>query len=291
MLFIFIPGTFIARGQVSKYPFRFSLYHNSASFVNPAAAGCNSDRELNLGSQQMFGAISHVSAHYFTFNIRIRQYKTDEPYSSIGIVLYNDREGKYLNRSRFYGSYTWHASVSRTLQFSAGFYVGGMNYSVKGTPLSGDGSDIKADGAVGVSLFSETFYVDMAFGQIFNSKVQPLEEITVLTPMINFSAYRVFSFQDGFRLVPSVSTRIPFNDGTDRNNKILTDVNLLFDMDQKLLFSAGIHNNTMMALAAGLSHLKISTGELGIMISYAFPALKRASIKTNFGEIGLNYYF
>jgi len=239
----------------------------------------------------MFGAISHISASYFSFHMRFQPVEQGKPFSSAGIILYNDKEGKYLNRSRFYVSYAWHASLSRKLQFSAGLSVGGMNYSVEGTPLSGDGSDTKVDGAVGISFYSDAFHVGLSFGQIFNSKVQPLEEITVLSPFINMYANRKFLFNENFLFSPSFTARIPFiNESGDKLNPLF-DMNLLIELRKKLLISSGIHNNSMMIIAAGIKGLSISHGELGIMVSYAFPGLRKTLIRTNYGEIGIHYSF
>jgi hypothetical protein len=276
--------------QVSKFPVRFSLFSNCYSFLNPANAGCNASHELTVGNQRMFGAINHVSASYATFHMRLQPGLRNKPFSSAGIILYNDREGKYLNRSRFYISYAWHASLSEKLMFSAGLYVGGMNYSVKGTPLSGDGSDTKADGAVGVSFYTQLFHTDLAFGQIFNSKVQPLEEITVLSPMINVSSERKFMLKD-VCLTPSVAARIPITNQSAGANNFLFDFNLCLELRKTLLLSAGVHNNSSLAFAAGISRLETLSGRLGIMLSYAFPAFRGKTIKSNIGEIGINYFF
>jgi hypothetical protein len=239
----------------------------------------------------MLGAISHVTASYVTFHLRLQPGELNKPFSSVGVILYNDREGKYLNRSRFYASYAWHASISRSIKFSAGLYVGGMNYAVKGTPLSGDGSDTKADGAVGINFYSDVFHADISIGQLFNSKVQPLEEVTVLSPMINFSAHRTFFSEESIMLTPSFSSRISIENETGDKVETLFDINLLLEWRKKLLFSTGIHNNSMMIIATGINRIPISNGELGVMISYSFPAVQNTSIKRNVGEAGINYYF
>jgi hypothetical protein len=277
--------------QVSKYPFRFILSDNCGSFVNPAIAGIRSMRELNFGSQQMLGVVSHVSASYFTFHLRLQHGRMNKPYSSVGAILYNDREGKYLSRSRFYGSYAWHASLSRKFFFSAGLSVGGMNYSVKGTPLSGDGSDTKADGAVGISVYSNTFRVDMSVAQVFNSKVQPLEEVTVLSPVFTIGAYKSIRFDDEFLLVPAASVRIPiYKTGSD-NIGFTYDYSLQAEWRDRFIFSTGIHIKSLLFFAAGIDNLSFYSGHFGIMVSYAFPAFRKSVLKTRLGEAGIRYYF
>jgi hypothetical protein len=281
----------LSQDHVLRYPFRFNLFDNCNSFLNPATAGCHSVYELAFGNQRMFGAINHVSASYFTFHLRLQPEVQNRPFSSIGIILYNDREGKYLNRSRFYVSYAWHASLSHKVMFSAGLNVGGMNYSVKGTPLSGDGSDTKADGAVGVSLYSNTFHAEVSVGQIFNSKVQPLEEVTVLSPMVNMGARKSFAFDENLLLEPSFSIRLPFQRASENDIGPLFDLSIQSVWRDKLLLSSGLHNNSMIFIASGINNISISTGRFGLMIAYAFPAFHKSVLKTRIGEAGINYYF
>ncbi len=286
-----IPVCIYAQNQVTKYPVRFTQYLNCYSFLNPANTCQHTDYELAFGSQQMFGAVSHVSASYFSMAMRIRAGNRAEPFSAVSIFLYNNREGKYLNRTRFYTSYAWHTSLSNRLRFAAGLSVGGMNYSVKGTPLSGNGSDIKADGSVGFSFYYDLFRIDVSVGQVFNSKVQPLEEVTVLAPMMNITALRKFSIDEEYLLTPSFTARIPFQKDYLGNRDPLLDINLMMEFLRRFVISAGIHDNTMALVSAGISRLQIGQGEFGFMISYAFPVLRTSKLKTSFGEIGINYFF
>lgn len=259
--------------------------------MNPATAGSKSDYEFALGNQRMFGAIASVSSSYFIANMRIQHGRPDKPFSSAGVLLYNDSEGKYLNRTRFYASYSWHGNVSQKVKFSAGLLLGGMNYSVKGTALSGNGSDTKADGAAGISFYSDNFHVGISVEQLFNSKVQPLQEITVLSPRANISASKTFFPDEDYRLITSFASAMMFPDGSDSTMNTLTDINILLELKKYLMISAGLHNNTMLVVAAGVNRIQISEGQLGLIISYTFPMLQKALIKTKLGEIGIYYFF
>lgn len=278
-----------AQEQTFRYPCRYTQFTNAATLLNPANAGYLGNYELSFGSQSMFGPVRNVSATYFTMHMRLLHAKKSAPFSMIGGIFYNDNEGKYLRRNRFYVSYAWHASINPKWFFSAGFYVGGMNYIVKGTPLTGDGSDIKVDGAAGISFYTGTFHSDVSVGQLFNSKLQPLEEIIVLAPIMNFSARKTFNSGRTISFTPSFSGMIPlFNNPGDR---LFADINLAVTYKELFFVSAGFHNNYMLAVSTGISNLNSFKGKLGMAISYTVPAFRKSSLATNYGEIGINYWF
>ncbi len=277
--------------QVCKYPYRFSFYSNCNTFVNPAHAACHSRGEIALGNKRMFGTISNISATYFFVNIRIQPENKDKPFSTAGILLYNDSEGKYLNRTRFYACYSWHGNLSHTVKFSAGLFLGGMNYSVKGTALSGNGSDTKMDGSVGINVYNRSFYTGIAVGQVFNSKVQPLEEVTILSPFVNIVASKTFLPGRVYSLKTSIHSTLLLPSGDIDSVKTKNDVNLEFIVKNNFLVSAGIHDNTLMTIGAGFNNLQLTKGQLGIMISYIFPVFHTSAMKRNYGEIGVNYLF
>jgi hypothetical protein len=247
-------------------------------------AGSLGKVEISVENQRLLGNFNNVSTYYFNGNVRIfPKQKLNGPFSVTGILLYNDREGKYLNRTRCYLLYAWHANLTGNMKFSAGFAIGGMNYSVKGTALSGDGSDIKADGSIGMSIYNPTFQTGISIGQIFNSEVQPLEEITVLHPFLNLTAEKKFLINSKLVIVPSTSIRILFENKTS-----LADANLSFLIRNKLFISSGIYNNNKINLCLGINNLLILGGKMNIHISYGYPIL-RNTLNYSFGEIGIGF--
>ena len=146
----------MSQGTINKYPVFFDQYLSALTMINPSASGIRYNYEFNLGNQRLLGNFNNLSSNYFIFNKRWKTYEnTYYPFSSAGIIVYNDREGQYLNRGRFYIQYAWHARLTRKLFFAGGLKLGAVNYLVKGTPLSGNGSDYNVDGGVGFSLYNE----------------------------------------------------------------------------------------------------------------------------------------
>jgi type IX secretion system PorP/SprF family membrane protein len=294
ILLISISHALFLNGQseVVRYPVRFSQYYNSYPLLNPSAIGSLSKIELSFGNKRLLGNFSNISTYYFNANLRISPKKgINKPFSALGVLFYNDREGKYLNRSRFYLIYAWHGNLSQKIKFSGGFQIGGFNYAVKGTPLSGDGSDLKPDAAVGLQIYNSNFHVGISVNQVFNSKVQPLEEITILAPYLNITGDWKYKISEPLLFVPNFAVFIPLSAYEKNANKVLVDFNLNLTINQILFVSAGLHNNDMINISAGLGDILSSEKKLNIQLTYTFPFAKRTNLNTGFLEIGLGYFF
>ena len=280
------------QSEVVRYPVRFSQYYNSYPLLNPSTAGSFSKLELSFGNKRLIGNFSNISSYYFNANLRISPMKEEnKPFSTMGILLYNDREGKYLNRSRFYLIYAWHGNLTQKIKFSGGFQIGGMNYAVKGTPLSGDGSDLKPDAAVGFQIYNHKFHAGISVNQVFNSKVQPLEEITLLAPYLNITGDWKYEISEPLLFTPNIAVFVPLSAYDKNTNNILVDFNLNLTINHILFISAGLHRNDMMNISAGIDDVLSSEKKLNIQLTYTFPFVKRTNLNTGFLEIGLGYFF
>lgn len=278
--------------RIPQYPVRFTQYYTCYSFLNPAMAGTFSTLELSLGNQRLMGNLSKVSSYYLSANYRItRQTNNRKPFSTVGIILYNDREGKYLNRTRFYALYSWHGTIRNDLKLSGGLQIGGMNYSVKGTPLTGDGSDIGPDASVGVQLYNPLFHVGVSVNQVFNSEVQPLEEITQLAPFLNFLGEIKLELSEWLIMKPIVSFQFPIIHRDERYSRNLYDATLLFNIQEKFTIATGIHNNDRLVLTAGLNNLLFTTGNLNVYLSYSFTFKQNTNLSSPLFELGICYLF
>ncbi len=285
-------ATLSAQETIPLYPVRFTQHYNCYSLINPALAGTFARFELSLGNQRMLGNLSKVSTYYLNANYRItRQRNRRKPFSTIGIILYNDREGKYLNRTRFYALYSWHGTIRNELKISGGLQIGGMNYSVKGTPLTGDGSDLKPDASVGIQLYNPLFHLGLSVNQVFNSEVQPLEEIALLAPFLNILGEFKLEASEWLLIKPTLSFHFPLTNNDARYSRNLYDVAILFRLQEKLTIATGIHNSDRIALTAGINNILSSSGILDVYLSYSFVYKQSTNLSTPLFELGVNYAF
>ena len=166
-----------------------------------------------------------------------------------------------------------------------------MNYSVKGTPLTGNGSDLKPDASVGVQLYNPLFHVGFSVRQVFNSEVRPLEEITILAPVANILADVNLNTSEWLVLKSAISFHFPLTKHEKRYNRNYYDAALLFIIQQKMTFSAGVHSNDRLVLSAGLNNLLSASGNLNIFLSYSFVFKKNTNLSSPLLELGVNYLF
>ena len=260
------------------------------SIINPAFTGTAADMEFNMGNQRMLGNLSKISSYYALANYRITGRKhTGGPFSALGISIYNDQEGKYLNRSRIYLNYAWHANILTNTKISGGLSFGAMNYSVKGTPLSGNGSDLRADAAAGIQVYRKSFWLGVSVNQLFNSEVQPLQEITVLAPYMNIMTGIKFELGEKFCVTPSASLRFPLSGVSQLRYRNLYDVNLQVSLLNKIQAGLGFHDNEKMVITLGLENIIPAYGQIDFLLSYAFLVRENSNLSTPLLEIGVVY--
>ena len=205
-------------------------------------------------------------------------------------MFYNDQEGKYLNRSRFYLVYAWHTHIFEETKLSLGLSAGAMNYSVKGTPLSGNGSDINPDAAVGIQVYRKSTWLGLSVNQLFNSEVQPLNEITVLAPYMNISGGSRFSLNNAIELIPTGSFRTSLTDISQQQYKNQLSLNLRMNLFNRLEPGLGLHNNEKLVINLALNNLYPAYGQIGINLSYAFLIRKNTTLDTPLFELGIIFH-
>ena len=284
VLFSLYPCYLYAQVQTVRYPVRFSQYYTCYQLTNPAGIGAYSEFEASAGNKHYLGNFNKISTYYFNGGMRIasKGARINSSFSSIGILVYNDREGKYLNRSRYYAAYAWHGNITKTIKFSAGFHIGAMNYSVKGTPLSGDGSDTSPDGDIGVWFYNKNFHIGVSYNQIFNSKIQPLEEIAALNSFVNIDGSCNFTIAKDIGILPSYSCRIPLKD-----DYYALDFSIGVSYKDKITAIIGVHENKNLINSFEIRNILSNNYPLNLNITYGYP-FTRGGISTSFIELGLS---
>jgi hypothetical protein len=253
-------------------------------------AGTYSDMELSMGNQRMRGNLSKISSYYALANFRIRfNDRYNIPFSALGIIFYNDQEGKYLSRNRLYLTYAWHTKIFRETNISGGLSIGAMNYSVKGTPLSGDGSDIRPDATAGFQVYRKSAYLGISVSQLFNSEVQPLEEITVLSPYINIDGGIKLHAGEKVWIKPTTSIQFPLYDASQLLYRNRFSFNVQMNLLNKFGTGIGLHNNEKMVLNLAVTDIFPWYGQIDLQLCYAFPIRKNSNLSTPLFEIGIVY--
>lgn len=241
---------------------------------------------INTAHKRLLGNFSNLATNYLTIDKQMRaEGRHTYPFSSAGVFLYNDREGQYLNRGRMFIQYAWHAKLTGKVFISGGLKAGGVNYFVKGTPLSGSGSSWKIDGGVGLSLYTEKFYMGLAFDQLFNAELQPIDEITVLAPYMMANVFRKFKLSEKVSLTPNYLIRILSKTGDDLNTQ---SIGIMCDIKNLFHISGGIRTSYGILFAMGMNDLVVGKGSLNVDLSYLVPT-EVSILNISTIEINLKY--
>ena len=249
-------------------------------FINPASIGSTEKIEAILGSKNHIGNFSAISTNFAGVFASIKK-SSQRPFNVIGLRFDNDQEGKYISRFRAYVSYAFHFRVFGNYHLSGGVDLGGLNLSVKGTPSTGDKSEYVPDANSGIWFYNEDFKFGISINQIFNGRLQPYQEISVLHRHLNITAQKTFTISKIFSLKPSFLFRFPSYINYN------ADYSLEFGIVD-FLGGISIRHRMGGAFWLGITQIRIWNGNLEAVLNYNTP-LRRSIVNVSSLEIVCRY--
>lgn len=283
LLFLF----FACHGQETNknYPVQSSQFMYAYSLINPSSIGINSDYEVLMGYQRPVSGFTGLSTYYCNLSFVPYKIRASAKSKNIaGLRFFNDNEGVYINRMRFYGMYAFHTRINSRLSFAGGIEFGGMNFSVKATPTTEGASVFKADANTGIWVYNEKFHFGFSVNQLFNSVFQPIDERTVLPTHLNLTGSYVIVRNDIVELIPHLLITYPYYSTTD----VQAGLHGLFL--EKIIASVSWNHKTSVSAMLGVNDLNIYKSDLNIILSYVTNTGK-AALGINKLEISILYSF
>ena len=280
LLFFFIK--IVGQSYYSYYPVQFSQYMRHYQFINPASIGARSKLETALGSKNNIGNFSNISTYFagVSFSI-LRSSRTGKPFNVIGLKVDTDREGKYIARTRTYVMYAFHFKVFRDYYLSGGVDLGILNMSVQGTPSTGDKSEYVPDANTGIWFYNDNFHFGFSVNQVFNGKLQPYQEVSIMRRHINIVTMKRFEISRLVSISPSILVRYP---SYLNYNADYTVESRIYDF----LGGLSLRHKQGIAFWLGITEIKLAGGKLEAIILYNTP-LKRSIININSLELVCRY--
>ena len=305
-----------AQQQISSLPIPFNQYMRTYAMINPASNGSYAKTEVSVGNQRHGANWSNINTFYFNGCIRLSkdrktavkanvpnfeedtlsEYEEEEDtvmqysdlsnnYHVAGINLTGDKEGTFLNRTGVYAIYAWHTHLSERLMLSAGTSLGVKNYSVGDNYINGGGSAFAPDGSIGLWLYNADFHFGASANQLFNGKLKPIGETTVLTRQYNITAGKLIPLNHFLSIKPSFLVSVAKQNPVSAN---ITIGSLWQDV-----FSATINYKFKNGLTylIGLEKVRIGDSYVKMMFSYYVPVGQFHQLNINTYEITLNYFF
>jgi len=285
IVLFFHTGEVNAQISSMNYPVQFSQFIFSYPMINPASTGAINNNLISLGYQKPVSGFTGLSTYFCNLSFvpyRLSQSSTKK--SIIGARFFNDNEGAFINRSRFYITYAFHASISGNLKLSGGIDFGGMNFAVKATPTTEGASVFRLDAGSGILLYNDRFHAGFSINQLFRSVFQPLDERIILPTYFNISGSYALIYRDNAEIRPHLLVTFPYY----RSVSIQSSVYGLFY--EKFILVAGLNYRKNVSFMFGLHDLHMFDNELDLIFSYSTTVHKAALSITRL-EVSIKYEF
>ncbi len=249
-------------------------------FINPASIGSTTKVEAMLGSKNHIGNFSAISTNFAGVFAAIKK-SSQRPFNVIGLRFDNDQEGKYISRTRAYVTYAFHFRFVGNYYLSGGVDFGGLNLSVKGTPSTGDKSEYVPDANSGIWFYNKDLKFGISINQIFNGRLQPYQEISVLRRHFNITAQKTLKISSIFYLKPSFLFRFP--------SYINYNADYSLELDLADFFGGiSIRHRLGGAFWLGITRIRIGNGNLEAVLNYNTP-LQKSIVNVSSLEIVCRY--
>ena len=278
-------GPVNAQTSSMNYPVQFSQFIFSYPMINPASTGVTNNNSISLGYQKPVSGFTGISTYYF--NLCFVPYRTERAKTNksiIGARFFNDNEGAFINRSRFYLTYAFHTALTGNLKLSGGIDLGAMNFTVKATPTTEGASVYRIDAGSGVWLYNDRFHAGISVGQIFRSVFQPLDERIILPAYISISGSYAIIDRDEVIIRPHLLVTYPYYSTANIQASVY---GLFFD---RLIAVAGLNYGRNVSFMFGLNDIQIFSNGLDIILSYS-TTVHKASLSITRLEVSINYEF
>ncbi|MCC6370042.1 MAG: PorP/SprF family type IX secretion system membrane protein [Bacteroidia bacterium] len=264
----------------------YTQYAFNKAGLNPAASGTEINQEIFYAigvNRQWIGFANAPKQNFVNFSYTIKPPRSYRYWQNAGVYVENDDSG-LLSYDNFYGSYTFHLLLRKTMVASFGVYAGMRSFS---RSLSGgfDPSDPAVaknkttiytlpDIIPGFRLSDKKFFMDVSIRQLTVYKMQDFKGRRIgspsrLKPSIYFDYGRKISLSDYLLMMPSFAVNLPVI------GPPLVDANVMFFYSNT--FGAGISLRNLSSASAIVQVRFYKSLSLGVAYSYPLGALRQTA--------------
>jgi len=168
----------------------YSLYTFNSFNINPAVATANNYYTAQINNRYQFIGIENAP---ITATLNVYGPSKTMP-MAWGGTIFNDSQGA-LGKFGVYGSYAYELPLTADIDLSMGLHAGVIQYTVDMTKVKfldeetrideNTYTSIKPDATLGFYAHSKDYFVGLSFDQLFNNKIQIIEDTLVVneTPL------------------------------------------------------------------------------------------------------------
>ena len=273
----------MAQPEVTGLPGQWAQYMQVLPLTNPASAGAEGRIEVNIGNQRALGLWRNNQAYFANANIKLGAALKTNRYHMLGAAFVGEKEGRYLHRNRAYLIYAYHLAIRDAWYLSAGAGLGMANFVAAANDFNGGGAAMAPDGNVGMWLRSDKSYIGLAHHQIFQSRLSPIWETTVLQ--------RHWTLVMGHSFVTThwLDIKLGAHARLVPRRKMDLDVNTSFVIKELVLAGANYRHHKGLGFMLGLEKIQVANSVVKGVFSYHFPMFSYKNSNIQYIEITLKY--
>jgi len=245
--------------------------------------GKDSAVEFNTGNKSLLGAFNGVRTFYAYGNVQLNARKVRGTKQVLGLLVINDREGSFINRSRLALMYAIHVPISQRATLNAGLAAGFINYFYKASNISAGGSAFAPNVDVGLWIHRPDFNIGISANQVIPSQLAPVDFVYTIDRFYNFNIDKSFSLGPYFSLTPCLVFR------WQSEEYYTGDVGLIATIQDNLILALAYKYEQGASVSGGLEKVKLGPHILKMMFSYFSPIGNKTSYNPNAYEISLGF--
>lgn len=261
----------------------FNQFFQNYTALNPASNDSVGKFQLNLGNRTFTGLFEGVNRVYADASLKINHSNTQ--YSKFGVLINRFNDGEYINRTKAYSRYSWTTRLNSKSSISGGLAIGVVNYTFMPSQAGGGGSSTTTDGNIGVWYLRKKFQFGLSYQQMLQTKITPIYQQFILSPMINFNAIHYYVFNPFIKLTTHAFVNYQ---NSDYYNIQIAPVFLFYNN-----FEAGVnaHYQKGYSVLLGVKSISIGIGTIKVMGSYLIRTSQFSNSSDNVFELSAGYSF
>jgi len=273
-----------AVAQVDVFPKHFGQVMLVRQLLNPAMANMEQATNLTFSNRFYTGAFRQIDNLYFIGNVNLNGKDSARNVSSIGLKFANEKAGEFVERPKYYVSYSFRTRLTDEYWLGLGIDLGRAAYIFKGTDVSTSGSASNWDGNVGFVFHSATFCLAGSANQFFNSLILPKD--------LYFRWRRFYTLyaEKAFHMGTSQLSLFAQNQFLPDQEDVL-DIGANLTISEHVVIGANYWAERSISFLAGLKNISLDDHHFSLYMSYNLPASNQASTNIQSFEMSLYYQF
>jgi len=219
------------------------------------------------------GDLSLIRVYYADLNFSLER-KDAGQYKKhiIGLGIYNNREGDYLNKFRVMGRYALHIPLKKDLTLAAGASVHVINYNFHASTSGASGTDFNWSGTISSTLYAPTYTIAIAINDLNSPTIKPINYEFKIPRFITLHGYKIFNIFTDTKLKLASRCNWSLNTSSATSPSFSSYNALLgFIFSNNVSTNGFLHLNKGWGLSFDIERIKLYHNYLNFSLAYFRP--------------------